>query len=199
MSLIVVSVFVLSGSIVLLAAWLRFACRAILKRSLEPDLSQQVARANRLMFLAIGEALATSPAEDTDCGGLVAQLERDYEALTYLLLNAITFQGDGRPRHERLLTLNFQFLRWWVRLQLLVNAHGCRHSLLEMVAILQHLSNLLGQRLAVMARLFGSAPAAEPASGWQPSTHLRWQESARGSWPRDSYAMVRRRRGHAAG
>ena len=75
-------------------------------------------------------------------------LERDYEALTYLLRNAGTVHVGKYSRAERLLMLDFQLLRFWVRVKRLLGLQSWHSTLLEMTSILQYFGNVMGQRLA---------------------------------------------------
>lgn len=192
MSVTVVSLFVLASSVLLLVSWLRSACRTILNRPLERDYSEQVAQAHRLEFLAIGQTLVTAPAAGIDCRESLIGLERDYDALTYLLRNAATFQVHRRSPGEQLLLVNFQRLRWWARVQGLLRMRGCRGSLLEMVAILRHLGNIVGQRLAMRARVSGHFQTVQAAGASKPPALRRWRETASGPRSQGFSSMVRR-------
>lgn len=147
MSATFVSIFILVSSVVLLLFWLRGACRSVLQQRFEHDYSAEVAEANQLEYLAIRKALAEYPEEIADYGGLVATLERDYEALTYLLRNAATVHVGQYTRSERLLILDFQVLRLWVRVKRLLGWPSWRSGLLEMATILDYFGNVVGHRL----------------------------------------------------
>jgi len=192
MSVTVVSLFILGSSVLLLVSWLRSACQTILNRPLAWDYSEQVAQAHRLEFLAIGQTLAVSPTVRPDCGEMLFRLERDYEALTYLLRNAATFHVHRHLPGERLLLLNFQCLRWWARLRRFLWGWGCCGSLSEMVAILRYLGNIMGQRLAMRARVSGHFQTVQAAGASKPPALRRWPETARGSRSQDFSSMVRR-------
>lgn len=192
MSVTVVSLFILGSSVLLLVSWLRSACQTILNRPLERDYSEQVARAHRLEFLAIGQTLAASPSVRTDCRELLFRLERDYDALTYLLRNAATFHVHRRLPGERLLLLNFRCLRWWARWQRFLSVRACRGSLLEMVAILRYLGHIVGQRLAMRARVSGHVETVQAAGAPEPPVLRRWHETASGPGSQGFSSMVRR-------
>lgn len=144
---IFISVFVLVSSVVMLVGWLRSACRAVLAERFERDYTAEVADANQLEFLAIRKALAEYPEEISDYAGLLSTLERDYEALTYLLRNAATLHVGRHSRTERLVMMDFQFLRLWVRVKRALGWSSWRSGLLEMATILGYFGNLVGQRL----------------------------------------------------
>lgn len=142
-----VSVFILVVSVAGLLFWLRSVCQSILQKRFEQDFSAEVAEANQLEYLAIRKALAEYPEEIADYGGLLATLERDYEALTYLLRNAATVHVGQYSRAERLLIMDFQLLRLWVRCKRAVGLRSWRAGLLEMANILGYFGNVVGQRL----------------------------------------------------
>ena len=142
-----VSVFVLVSSGLLLLFWLRSAAQSVLRKRFEQDYSAEVAEANQLEYLAIHKALAEYPEEIADYSGLLATLERDYEALTYLLRNAATVHVGRYTRTERLLIMDFQFLRLWVRMKRLMGLPSWRSGLLEMATVLEYFGNVVGHRL----------------------------------------------------
>ena len=151
MSATFVSVFILVSSAFALLFWLRSVCRSILAERFEQDYSAEVAEANQLEYLAIRTALGEYPEEIADYGGLLATLERDYEALTYLLRNAATLHVGRYSRTERLLIMDFQLVRLWVRLKRALGLHSWRSGLLEMATILQYFGNVVGQRLVTFS------------------------------------------------
>jgi len=142
-----VSVFILASSGLLLLFWLRSAAQSVLRQRFEQDYSAEVAEANQLEYLAIRKALAEYPEEIADYAGLLTTLERDYEALTYLLRNAATVHVGRYTRTERLLVMDFQLLRLWVRLKRLLGWPSWRSGLLEMATILEYFGNVVGHRL----------------------------------------------------
>jgi hypothetical protein len=147
----VVSIFILLFSVIFLGMWLRAACQSILRQRFEEDYAPGVADSMQLEFLAIREALEGAPEEIADYGGVLNTLERDYEALTYLLRNAATVTVGRYSRSERLLILDFQLLRFWVRFKRLAGFESWRSGLVEMTRILEYFSNVMGQRLATFA------------------------------------------------
>lgn len=142
-----VSVFILISSGLLLLFWLRSACQSVLRQRFEENYSADVAEANQLEYLAIRKALSEYPEEIADYSGLLYTLERDYEALTYLLRNAATVHVGRYTRTERLLIFDFQLLRLWVRLKRLLGWPSWRAGMLEMATILDYFGNVVGQRL----------------------------------------------------
>ncbi len=143
-----ISVFILLSSLAFLFSWLRAVSRAALRQTFERDYSADAAEASQLEFLAIRRALQECPEEIADYSGVLTTLERDYEALTYLLRNAGTVHVGKYSRAERLLMLDFQLLRFWVRVKRLLGLQSWHSALLEMTSILQYFGNVMGQRLA---------------------------------------------------
>jgi hypothetical protein len=146
-----VSVLILAISAFMLVFWLRSASRSILRERFEQNYSTEVAEANNLEFLS---ALSDGPEESLDYASSLGALERDYEALTYLLRNAATVHVGRYTRRERLLVLDFQLLRVWVRIKRTLGLSSWRASLVEMATILEYFGNVVGQRLVTFpARL----------------------------------------------
>ncbi|MGH9863319.1 MAG: hypothetical protein ACRD35_07845 [Candidatus Acidiferrales bacterium] len=148
MSAAFVSVSILVISMAMLVLWLRSASQSVLRRRFEQDYSAEVAEANQLEFLTIRRALSSVPEEVADYRGMLAALERDYQALSYLLRNAATVHVGRYSRAERLLIMDFRLLAFSVLLSRTLGWRGWRSSLLEMTTILQYFGNVVGQRLA---------------------------------------------------
>lgn len=132
----------------MLVLWLRSASQSVLRQRFEQEYSAEVAEANQLEFLAIQRALASAPEEVADYRGVLAALERDYQALSYLLRNAATVHVGRYSRAERLLIFDFRLLSLSVRLARALGWRSWRSSLMEMTTILQYFGNVVGQRLA---------------------------------------------------
>jgi hypothetical protein len=149
-----VSVLILAISAFMLVFWLRSASRSILRERFEQNYSTEVAEANNLEFLTVRSALSDGPEESLDYASSLGALERDNEALTYLLRNAATVHVGRYTRRERLLVLDFQLLRVWVRIKRTLGLSSWRASLVEMATILEYFGNVVGQRLVTFpARL----------------------------------------------
>ena len=132
----------------MLVLWLRSASQSALRQRFEQDYSAEVAEANQLEFLAIRRALSSVPEEVADYRGVLAALERDYQALSYLLRNAATVHVGRYSRAERLLIFDFRLLSLSVRLSRVLGWRSWRSNLMEMTTILQYFGNVVGQRLA---------------------------------------------------
>jgi len=148
MSATVVSLFILLSSLALLVLWVKSATRSILRTDFQQDYSREVAEANQLQFLSIRQALQENSDQGDDFHGALSSLERDYEALSYLLRNAATLNVGRYTQAERLLVFDFQLLRAWVRFSRAVGWRSWRLGLLQMTGILEYFGNVVGQRLA---------------------------------------------------
>jgi hypothetical protein len=148
MSATLVSAFVLVSSLVLLLVWVRSAAQSVLGRRFEQDYSREVAEANQLEFLTIRRALSATGKNEYDFSEALSSLERDYEALSYLLRNAATLHMGRYTHSEHLLILDFHLLRAWVRFSRLFGWQSWRSGLLTMTRILEYFGNVVGQRLA---------------------------------------------------
>lgn len=149
-----ISAFILASSALLAYFWLCSACRSILNKPFERNYSAEVARAIRFEYLALRKLLGEEPARVTDCASRLASLERDYQALTYLLRRTATASGNGHSSAERLLILDFHLLRWWARLKFFLAVDNWRASLLEMTSVLDYFGQVVGQRMHSSVSLF---------------------------------------------
>ncbi len=147
MSAQLISIFILLASASLLVFWLRAACRSILRQRFERDYYAEVAADNQLEFPAIRRALEEYPEEIADYAGVLATLQRDYEALTYLLRNAATVHVGRYSRRERFLIFDYKLLRFWMNLRRRLGFKNWADNLVEMTEILQYFANVMGQRL----------------------------------------------------
>jgi len=138
---------VLVISAFMLVFWLRSASRSVLRERFEQNYSAEVAEANQLEFLTIRKALSDGAGDGVDYASSLSALERDFEALTYLLRNAATVNVGRYTRRERLLVLDFQLLRVWVRMKRVLGFSSWQAGLVEMATILEYFGNVVGQRL----------------------------------------------------
>jgi hypothetical protein len=161
-----VSAFILVSSAGLVFFWLRSACQTILRTRFAQDYGVEVARGVPVEYHQIRTLLRESPATLAGCDDPLDSLERDYKALTYLLRKTSTTPVGHYSSSERLLILDFQLLRFWVRLKCLLALNNWRTGLLEMATILEYFGNVLGQRLRTSLNLLAPQPAmAGTASG----------------------------------
>ena len=154
MTATLVSVSILIISALMLVFWLRSASRSILQERFEQNYSAEVAEANQLEYLTVRKAVSDGPEDSVDYANSLGALERDFEALTYLLRNAATVNVGRYTNRERLLVLDFQLLRVWVRFKRTVGLSSWQSGLVEMATILEYFGNVVGQRLVTFpARL----------------------------------------------
>ena len=146
------NILILAGSSVLLVFWLHAACQALLDRQAETPLLVELAEVNELNYLTVRRALQANPKMAGEPTAYLAAVERDYEALTYLLRNAATLRVGHFTARERLLLMDFQLLRVWVRFHKFVGLSGWQGRVLEMTHILDYFANTVSQRLEAFAR-----------------------------------------------
>jgi hypothetical protein len=146
LSATVIVVFILVSSAVLLTLFLRLACQVIVGRQFDKDYNAKLTESIGAEYRALRGLLRENPGEVPDCDEALEALGRDYKAVTYLLRKTAT-NHPGRYSHaERLLILDFQLLRLWVRLRGYLSVHGWRSSLVRMATILEYFGNVTGQR-----------------------------------------------------
>ena len=148
---VAVSMAILVGSGCMLLFWLHTALQTLVHGCAESKVSAEVAVANHLCYRVIRQALETDPQQPGNARACIAALERDYQALTYLLRNAATVTVGRYTARERLLLLDFQLLRLAVRLQHALNWPGWQTRLLEMSRILEYFGNTVGMRFEALA------------------------------------------------
>ncbi len=148
---VAVSVVILAGSGCMLLFWLHTALQTLVRGCAESKVSAEVAVANHLCYRVIRQALETDPQQPGNAQACIAALERDYQALTYLLRNAATVTVGRYTGRERLLLIDFQLLRLAVRLQHGLNWPGWQTRLLEMSRILEYFGNTVGLRFEALA------------------------------------------------
>lgn len=147
-----VNILILAGSSLLLVFWLHAACQALLLQQEETPLLVELSEVNELNYLTVRRTLESNPRMAGEPAAYLAAVERDYEALTYLLRNAATLRvGHYTPR-ERLLIMDFQLLRVWVRFHQLLGLSGWQRRVLEMTHILDFFATTVSQRLEAFAR-----------------------------------------------
>jgi len=148
---VAVSVVILVGSGGMLLFWLHTALQTLVRGCAESKVSAEVAVANHLCYRVIRQALETDPQQPGNAQACISALERDYQALTYLLRNAATVTVGRYTARERLLLVDFQLLRLVVRLQHGLNWPGWQTRLLEMSRILEYFGNTVGMRFEALA------------------------------------------------
>ena len=141
----IASTFMLVITITLFVLWFRYTCTLILNAKPAKDYSHQVATANELKFLQIHQRLAAVKARN-DLDAMKKHLDRDYRLLTYILRHGAQFHLGGDPLERRILMLDFEILRLWYAVCRWLWVTNCRSALEEMISIITHLANFLGER-----------------------------------------------------
>lgn len=147
----IASIFIIVVSAVLFVYWFRYTCLLILSAQSSRSYARQVAAANQLSFIETRTQLMqeeTASPLDT----LRRSLDRDYRLLSYLLQHAATYNVNGRPIEERILVLDYHLMNLWFYLTRGISRPMARRALLEMSSIVNHLANVMGERVAVASR-----------------------------------------------
>ncbi len=165
MSATVMSVFILAMSAAMLVVWLRSASQAIRKRPFAEDCRAEAFRSVRLQYLELQELLREDPLAVTPGDESLALLQRDFNALTYLLRRTADGTLGGHTQAERLLMLDFKLLRTWVHLKQRLSVDNWRTTLLEMSQIVNYFGQVVGQRLRVAPLAFEPALATAGSAG----------------------------------
>jgi hypothetical protein len=132
-------------TIALFGVWFRYTCVLILKTKPAKDYSLEVASANELKFVQVQQSLP-GIRERSDLDTMQRHLEGDYRLLTYILRHGAQFQIGTSPLERRILMLDFEFTRIWYSCACRVSLAKGRKSLQEMISIIAHLANFMGER-----------------------------------------------------
>ena len=142
---IMASVLMLVMTIALFAVWFRYTCALILNAKPSKDYSLDVASANELKFVEVQQSLA-GVKERRDLDAMQRYLDGDYRLLTYILRHGAQFQVGINPLERRIVMLDFEVMRIWYSLCCRFSLGNGRNSLQEMISIITHLANSLGER-----------------------------------------------------
>lgn len=163
------SLFILGSSGVLLLFWLHTASRSLRRRSFEQDYAAEVTRAVYLKYESLRQALRSGAGRPAAVrADALNWLERDYQALQYLLQRTAASASGPHAHGLALLMFDFHLLRLWVRVMRLLSARAWRCGLAEMIGTLEYFGNVVGQRLQGSTRLLTPAwlgPAEGPLLG----------------------------------
>ena len=133
-------------SVGLFVWWFRYTCALILCARSAKDYSASVARVNALRFPEIERRLADhTRAERAYLDLLRRALVRDYMLLTCLMRNGAEFRNAGLQMEHRMLMLDFQIMRAWYRVARRLSIQKGRETLAEMVDILHHFADTMGE------------------------------------------------------
>lgn len=139
------SLLISAVSFVLLVYWFRYSCLLLLNANPVSRQACALARANRLGFLEVQQALEATPANSA-LADLHRSLDNDYRILIYLLAHST---GLDLPAVERrLLLLDYKLMGLAYRLARRTSPDFARRALLEMSKVLGFLSQKMGERVA---------------------------------------------------
>jgi hypothetical protein len=143
------SVAIIIVSAALLVYWFRYTCLLMLRTHTGKDYASRFAEANRLAFVGIRERAGTAaPVLD----GLEEALERDYRLLTYLLRSTAGAKVAGVTVEQRMLMFDYRMMQLVVRVTRHLWPLKAREALLEMIEVLRHLANDLGERASAASK-----------------------------------------------
>jgi hypothetical protein len=144
------SFLMLVVTLALFAVWFRYTCVLILKSKPAKDYSLEVASANELNFVRVQRSLP-GVRERSDLDTMLRYLDGDYRLLTYILRHGAQFQIGASPLERRILMLDFEIMRIWYAFAGRVSLAKGRKSLQEMISIIAHLANFMGERAIARA------------------------------------------------
>jgi len=137
-------------TIALGVVWFRYTCSLILSAKPAKDYRQQVIQANQLKFLDVQKDLV-EVRKRQELDRIQQALERDYQLLTFVLRHGAAFQFGPDPVERRLLMIDFAVLRCWCGLSRRTSLVNPRPALNEMISILSHFANSMGERVLCRA------------------------------------------------
>ncbi len=147
LSELVISATVMAGSLLLFCYWFRYVCLLILAAEAPRDHSEEVAEANQLSFPVVRSSLRKDAVGDL--GILRKCLERDFALITYLLEHTpIRIFDSGFE--QAMLRTHFRIMNMCVRLTGRTFRRSASDALEEMLLVVAHLANELGERRAVV-------------------------------------------------
>lgn len=131
---------------VLLVYWFRYTCLLILSARCSRNYAAGIAQANALHFPEIGQKLEQSSAAEGDhLDALQHALARDYRHLTCLIRHGAEFRMAGRQLEHKMLVVDFHLMRAWYSLSRRMSIPLRRQALQEMVHILYHFADRMGE------------------------------------------------------
>jgi len=142
----VIILSIIGLTIALGAIWFRYTCTLILSAKPAKDYRQQVIQANQLKFLDLQQELVETR-KRRELDRIHQDLERDYQLLTFVLRHGAAFQFGPDPVERRLLMIDFAMLRYWYGLSRRLSLVNPQPALHEMISILSHLANTMGERV----------------------------------------------------
>jgi hypothetical protein len=135
------SVLIIAFSSALLLYWFRYSCVLLLENGQSEDLTSIDQATFR--FGEIQNRLETDP----ELAPVRAQLQRDYQVLTYIARNASGLNIEGIE--ERLLLWDYKMMALWYSVTRTAAPEQARQALCEMTSVLSLLAGRMGQRAGV--------------------------------------------------
>ena len=135
------SVLIIIFSTALLLYWFRYSCALLLQNG-QSEALQTIDHAT-FRSGEIQNRLST----DSQLAPLYAQLERDYQVLTYLAKNASGLNLEGME--ERLLVWDYKMMSLWYSITRTAAPEQARQALREMASVLTLLAGRMGERAGV--------------------------------------------------
>jgi hypothetical protein len=129
----------------LLIYWFRYSCRLILSATPARDYTQEVAAANELRFLEIQQDLPYVRGR-RQLDNLQKTLERDYRVLSFLLRHTAALHAETDFLERNMLMLHFNLMRAYYALICAISQAKGRRALQEMVKVVSHFANRMGER-----------------------------------------------------
>lgn len=139
------SLLMVGITITLFMLWFRYTCNLILNAKPAKDYSRQVATVNELKFLQIQQRLAR-PEKGADLDAMLGHLDCDYRLLTYILRHGAQFRTGANQVERLILMLDYEVMRLWYALSRRLSSSNCRRALMEMISIIGHFANFMGER-----------------------------------------------------
>src|SRR5260370_29166305 len=134
----------------LLIYWFRYSCRLILNAKPAHDYTEQVAAANELRFLDIQQDLPYVRGR-RQLDNLQKSLERDYRVLSFLLRHTAALHAETDFLEQNMLMLHFNLMRAYYALICAISQSKGRRAIQEMVKVVSHFANCMGERAASAA------------------------------------------------
>src|SRR5258706_1048607 len=139
----IAGILILAFSVILLVYWFRYSCVLLLRSAAErADLPIADER------FSIGFVLERVRTE-MQLDPLERALDRDYHMLTYLLKHAADLELASME--NRMLILDYRFMRLWYRVTRTIAPNQARKALIEMASVLGAVAGQAGQQAEEIA------------------------------------------------
>ncbi len=136
---------IISWSWFLFAYWFRYVCLLVLTARPTRDYGALAVSANRLSFPKVEMMLQCAAA--ADFGELERLLDRDFQILSYLLKHVASPPAGVVALETRMLAIDYWLMRFWFRANSRLSPAAASRALEEMVRILAHFANAMGERM----------------------------------------------------